>query len=64
MKKFNGFEKWLIEEGLKRISTEIKEEIKKTESTNKRHIMTEGYVDMVVEELLKKITNFTKKEKK
>ncbi len=64
MKKLNGFEKWLVEEGLKRISTEMKEEIKLAESSGKRHIMTERYVDMVVEELLKKINNFSKKEKK
>lgn len=64
MEKLNGFENFLIKEGLKRITTEMKEEIRVTESTGKRHIMTEKYVDMVVKELLEKITNFTKKEKK
>jgi len=64
MEKLNGFEKWLVEEGIKKISTAMKEEIKLAESSGKRHIMTEGYVDMVVEELLKKINNFSKKEKK
>ena len=64
MEKLNGFEKWLVEEGIKKISTAMKEDIKLAESSGKRHIMTEGYIDMVVEELLVKINNFSKKEKK
>jgi hypothetical protein len=46
------------------VSSSTNHDVLDTESTNKRHIMTEGYVDMVVEELLKKINNFSKKEKK
>ena len=64
MTKFNGFEKYLIVEGLNKLATEMKAEIRNLEEEGKRPLMTTGYIDMVLKDTLDKVTNFTIKEKK
>ena len=63
MKKFNGFEKYLLEEGLKMVMEQMKVDIRKVESEGKNALMTEGYVDMVGKETLEKLVNLTLKQK-
>jgi hypothetical protein len=64
MTKFNGFEKFLIVEGLNKVALEMKADIRNMEEEGKRPLMTTGYIDMVLKEALDKVTNFTIKEKK
>ena len=64
MTKFNGFEKYLIVEGLNKLATEMKAEIRNLEEEGKRPLMTTGYIDMVLKDTLDKVTNFTIKERK
>jgi hypothetical protein len=59
MKKFNGFEAYLILEGLKEVSASMKEGIEKTLAEGKRPLMTTGYVDMVVKDAIEKVNNLT-----
>jgi predicted transcriptional regulator len=63
MKKFNGFEGFLIQEGLKKVMEDMIAEIEKAEANGKRPIMTAGFVMMTMEELVKKVGEMTKKEK-
>ena len=63
MKKFNGFEGFLIQEGLKKVMADMIAEIEKAEANGKRPLMTAGFVEMTVEELAKKVEGMTKKEK-
>ena len=63
MKKFNGFEAWLILEGLKEVSTSMKEGIEKTLAEGKRPLMTTGYVDMVIKDAVEKVNSLTLKQK-
>ena len=63
MKKFNGFEAYLILEGLKEVSTSMKEGIEKTLAEGKMPIMTTGYVDMIVAETIEKVNSLTLKNK-
>jgi hypothetical protein len=64
MKKLNGFESYLVVEGLNKLALEMKAEIRAAEEVGKRPLMTTGYVDMVVKDALEKITSFTVKQKK
>jgi hypothetical protein len=64
MTKFNGFQKYLLEEGLKAYAAEMKADIVAMESEGKRPIMTTGYVDMIVKDTLDQLVGFTIKEKK
>jgi len=64
MKKLNGFESYLVVEGLNKVAAEMKADIVKMESEGKRALMTEGYIDMIVKDALEKITSFTVKQKK
>lgn len=64
MVKLNGFENYLIVEGLNKLADEMKADIRATEEAGKRPLMTTGYVDMVVKEALEKINSFTIKQKK
>lgn len=61
MKKFNGFEKYLLEEGLKLVMEQMKVDIRKVEKSGNNALMTEGYVDMVGKETLDKLISLTKK---
>jgi hypothetical protein len=63
MKKFNGFEGFLIKEGLKKVMADMLAEIDKAEGNGKRPIMTAGFVMMTIDELVKKVEEMTKKEK-
>lgn len=64
MKKLNGFESYLVVEGLNKVAAEMKADIVRMESEGKRALMTEGYIDMIVKDALEKITSFTVKQKK
>lgn len=63
MKKLNAFQSYLVTEGLNILRNEWKDEIKLAETNNKVPLMTEGYVDMVVEETIEKIKLLTLKQK-
>lgn len=63
MKKFNGFEAYLILEGLKEVSASMKEGIEKTLAEGKMPLMTTGYVDMIVAETIEKVNSLTLKNK-
>jgi hypothetical protein len=64
MAKFNGFEKYLIVQGVERVALEMKADIRDIEEKGKNPLMTIGYVEMVMKELLDKVNSFTIKEKK
>ena len=63
MKKLNGFERHLIEEGLKLVAEKMKLEITVAESKGKRALMTAGFVDMQVDAALEKLESLTLKSK-
>lgn len=62
MNLFNGFEAHLIKLGLDSVSKQMKEEIQEAKRKGRNHIMTEGFVDMTINELRKKIYHLTIKE--
>ena len=55
MKKLNVFESYLVIEGLNGIKEEYKKDIRRIVSEGKNPIMTEGYIEMVVEDTINKI---------
>lgn len=61
MNKFNGFQAFLLKEGLAKVSKEMKNEIRETIEAGENHIMTEGYVDMMVKEALELLDKLTYK---
>jgi hypothetical protein len=63
MKKFNGFEAWLILEGLKLASEDMKQGIEQTLANGKMPLMTTGYVDMVIKDAVEKVNSLTVKQK-
>ena len=63
MKKFNGFEKHLLEQGLEMVMEQMKIDIRKVESEGKDALMTEGYIDMIGKETLEKLVSLTLKQK-
>jgi len=63
MKKLNGFESYLVIEGLNILRSEWRNEIKLAETNGKIPLMTEAYVDMVVDEAIEKIKSLTLKQK-
>jgi len=63
MKKFNGFEKYLLEQGLNMVMEQMKIDIRQAEAKGKNALMTEGYVDMIGKETLEKLVSLTKKQK-
>jgi len=63
MKKLNGFESYLVIEGLNGIKEEYKKDIRRIISEGKNPIMTEGYIEMVVEDTINKIKQLTIKQK-
>jgi len=64
MSKFNGFENYLLVQGLERVALEMKADIRDVEEKGKNPLMTIGYVDMVVKDTLDKLNSFTIKQKK
>jgi hypothetical protein len=63
MKKLNAFQSYLVTEGLNILRNEWKNEIKLAETNNKIPLMTEAYVDMVVDETIENIKLLTLKQK-
>jgi len=63
MKKFNGFEAYLILEGLKEVAASMKEGIEQTIANGKMPLMTTGYVDMVIKDAVEKVNSLTLKQK-
>lgn len=63
MKKLNGFESYLAIEGLNAMRSAMIDDIKELEAKGKNALMTEGYVDMVVNEAIAKIKALTLKQK-
>ncbi len=63
MKKLNGFESYLVLEGLEAMRRQMKLDILEIEASGKNAIMTTGYVDMVVNETIAKIKALTLKQK-
>jgi hypothetical protein len=63
MKKLNGFESYLVIEGLNAIRNEWKKDIREVEAQGKNALMTADYVDMVVSETIEKIKALTLKQK-
>jgi len=64
MKKFNGHESFMIQEGLKLYAAGLKAEIKEVEDNGRNAFMTQGFVDISVSELNDKVKEMTRKEKK
>jgi hypothetical protein len=64
MAKFNGFENFLLVQGLERVALEMKADIRDIEEKGKNPLMTVDYVDMVVKETFNKLQSFTIKQKK
>ena len=62
MKKLTGFEKYLIEEGLKLVAEKMKAEITVAEAKGKTSLFTAGFVDMTMDETLSKLEDLTIKE--
>ena len=63
MKKFNGFEAWLILEGLKLASEDMKQGIEQTIANGKMPLITTSYVDMVIKDVIEKVNSLTVKQK-
>jgi len=63
MKKFNGFEAYLIEQGLIAIHEQMVGDIERMLSEGKRPLMTTGYVDMVIKDTQEKLKMHTLKLK-
>ena len=63
MKKLNGFESYLAIEGLALLRDAWKKDIKEVEAQGKNPLMTEGYVDMVINDAIAKIKLLTLKQK-
>lgn len=61
MKKFNGFERHLLEAGLEMVMEKMKSDIRKIEKEGKNALMTEGYVDMIGNGTLEKLASLTRK---
>lgn len=55
MKNVNGFEKYLIAEGLNKVQAEMIAEIDAVEKAGKNPLMTKGYVEMTIKELKAKL---------
>ena len=63
MKKLNGFESFLIKQGLEVMRAEMVKDITEYERQGKIPLMTVGFVDDSIDALLKKIETLTLKQK-
>ena len=63
MKKFNGFEAHLLEQGLKMYVDSMVKDITDAESSGRRPLMTAGYVEMIYSDTLVKLKSLTLKQK-
>ena len=59
MKKLNGFESYLVIEGLLKMRSAMIDDIKELEAKGKNSLMTEVYVYTVVNEAIEKIKVLT-----
>lgn len=55
MKNVNGFEKFLIAEGLNKVQADMIAEIEAAEKAGKTPIMTTGFVEMTINDLKLKL---------
>ena len=55
MNKLNGFEKFLISDGLDKVQADMIAEIEKAEQNGKTPIMTAGFVEMTINDLRLKL---------
>lgn len=62
MKKFNQYEMYLITEGLKLLGKAMKKEIEAVEADGRMPLMTQGYVDMTIENVVEKVKELTSKK--
>jgi hypothetical protein len=53
--ELNGFEMYLLTQGLNVVRQDMIEDIQKVESEGKTPLWTEGYVNMICDELAKKL---------
>ena len=53
--ELNGFEMYLLTQGLNVVRQDMIEDIKRIESEGKRPLWTEGYVNSVCDNLIKKL---------
>jgi hypothetical protein len=63
MKKFNGFEAYLLDQGLKMYVDNIVKDIVEAERSGRMPIMTAGYIEMIQSEILVKLKSLTYKTK-
>ena len=63
MKKFNGFENYMIIEALKLYISTQESEIIQMEEKGMRSIFAQGYWEMVGKEVMDKVHNMTLKKK-
>lgn len=63
MKKLNGFESYLVINGLNKVCEEMKADIIAYEKMGKVPLMTTSYVDLVITDTIKKIKSLTLKQK-
>jgi hypothetical protein len=63
MKKLNGFESYLVINGLNKVCEEMKADIIAYENSGKVPLMTTSYVDMIITDAIKKIELLTLKQK-
>ena len=63
MKKLNGFESYLVIEGLALLKEAWKKDIEEVRAKGKNPLMTKGYVDMVISDAIAKIKLLTLKQK-
>jgi hypothetical protein len=57
--KFNGFEKYLIVQGLNMAKEQAKTEIREQIANGQMPIMTEEFIDITVKETLNKLNNLS-----
>lgn len=62
--KLNGFEKALIEEGMKSVIQHFAEDIARAKAEGKNHLFGEDYIPMVVSEIFTKLGIESPNEKK
>ena len=55
MSKLNGFEKFLINDGLDKVQADMIAEIEKVKQSGKIPFMTEGFVEMTISDLKLKL---------
>lgn len=63
MKKLNGFESYLVLEGLAVMKKAMTEDIEKIKAEGKNPIVTVEYLDMTINETINKIKALTLKQK-